>query len=101
MRRKISLKPITLLLLLITFISYGKEQEGHGEPKTDRKTEIKEYILKNAAECRSIRKTDGTFFEPCEIKDYLYNNASECRTIKKSDGTSFEPCYEKEYTYSR
>ena len=44
MRRKISLKPITLLLLLITFVSYGKEQEGHGEPKTDRKTEIKEYI---------------------------------------------------------
>lgn len=44
MRRKISLKPITLLLLLITFVSYGKEQEGHGESKTDRKTEIKEYI---------------------------------------------------------
>jgi len=25
-------------------MSYGKEQEGHGEPKTDRKAEIKEYI---------------------------------------------------------
>ncbi|NMH89293.1 F0F1 ATP synthase subunit A [Flavivirga algicola] len=44
MRRKISLKPITLLLLLVTFVSFGKEQEGHGEQKTDQKTEIKEYI---------------------------------------------------------
>lgn len=44
MRRKISLKPITLFLLLITFISYGKEQEGHGEEKTDRSTFVKEYI---------------------------------------------------------
>ena len=44
MRRKISLKPITLLLLLITFASFGKEQDGHGEPKTDKKTEIKKYI---------------------------------------------------------
>jgi len=44
MQRKISLKPITLLLLLVTFVSFGKEQDGHGEPKTDQKTEIKEYI---------------------------------------------------------
>lgn len=44
MRRKISLKPITLLLLLVTFVSFGKEQEGHGEPKTDKRAEIKEYI---------------------------------------------------------
>lgn len=44
MRRKISLKPITLLLLLLTFVSYGKEQEGHGEPKADKQSEIKEYI---------------------------------------------------------
>jgi len=44
MRKKISLKPITLLLLLITFVSYGKEEEGHGEQKPDRKTEIKAYI---------------------------------------------------------
>ena len=44
MRKKISLKPITLLLLLLTFVSYGKEQEGHGEPKADKKTAIKEYI---------------------------------------------------------
>ena len=44
MHRKISLKPITLLLLLITFVSFGKEQDAHGEPKTDQATEIKEYI---------------------------------------------------------
>lgn len=44
MRRKISLKPITLLLLLLTFVSYGKEQEGHGEEKKDRETFVKEYI---------------------------------------------------------
>ncbi|ULC59776.1 F0F1 ATP synthase subunit A [Flaviramulus sp. BrNp1-15] len=46
MRRKISLKPITLFLLLITFASYGKEQEGHGEEKTGKTTkeEVKEYI---------------------------------------------------------
>jgi F-type H+-transporting ATPase subunit a len=44
MRSKISLKPITLLLFLITFISYGSEGGQHGEPKTDKKTEIKEYI---------------------------------------------------------
>jgi F-type H+-transporting ATPase subunit a len=48
MRRIISLKPITLLLFLLTFMSYG--QEGHSdthsteEPKVDKKTEIKEYI---------------------------------------------------------
>ncbi|GAA4891154.1 F0F1 ATP synthase subunit A [Flaviramulus aquimarinus] len=44
MRRKISLKPITLLLLLLTFVSYGKEQEGHGEQKTDRQAFVKAYI---------------------------------------------------------
>jgi F-type H+-transporting ATPase subunit a len=48
MRRIISLKPITLLLFLLTFMSYG--QEGHSdthsteEPTVDKKTEIKEYI---------------------------------------------------------
>lgn len=44
MRKIISLKPITLLLLLITFVSYGKEEGGHGEKGTDKKTEIKEFI---------------------------------------------------------
>lgn len=44
MRKRISLKRITLLLLLITFTTYGKEQEGHSEKKTDRATEVKEYI---------------------------------------------------------
>ena len=44
MHRKVSLKPITLLLLLVTFFSFGKEQDGHGEQKTDQETEIKEYI---------------------------------------------------------
>ncbi len=48
MRRKTYLKPITLLLFLLTFMSYG--QEGHSEehsteePTSDLKTEIKEYI---------------------------------------------------------
>ncbi|WP_298237165.1 F0F1 ATP synthase subunit A [uncultured Algibacter sp.] len=46
MRRKISLKPITLLLLLLTFVSYGKEQEGHGEKETEKtaKEAVNEYI---------------------------------------------------------
>ncbi|NNC49635.1 MAG: F0F1 ATP synthase subunit A [Flaviramulus sp.] len=44
MRRKISLKPITLFLLLITFVSYGKDEGEQGEHKTDKKTEVKEYI---------------------------------------------------------
>ncbi|MBJ6368188.1 F0F1 ATP synthase subunit A [Snuella sedimenti] len=44
MRRKISLKPITLLLFLITFASFAKEGHSDGEPKSDIKTEIKEYI---------------------------------------------------------
>jgi len=46
MRRKISLKPITLLLFLLTFVSYGKEQEGHGEKNTGKTTdaEVKAYI---------------------------------------------------------
>jgi F-type H+-transporting ATPase subunit a len=48
MRRIISLKPITLLLFLLTIMSYG--QEGHSEahnaeePIVDKKTEVKEYI---------------------------------------------------------
>ncbi|GAA3588169.1 F0F1 ATP synthase subunit A [Flavivirga amylovorans] len=44
MRRKISLKPITLLLLLVTFVSFGKEQGGHDESKTDKEAERKAYI---------------------------------------------------------
>ncbi|WP_242203367.1 F0F1 ATP synthase subunit A [Aestuariivivens insulae] len=44
MRRKIALKPITLLLLLLTFVSYGKEQHGHGEAKTDKKSEVDAFI---------------------------------------------------------
>lgn len=44
MQKKMSLKPITLLLLLITFVSYGKEEGGHGEEKADRATAVKEYI---------------------------------------------------------
>ncbi|MEW4922413.1 F0F1 ATP synthase subunit A [Algibacter sp. 2305UL17-15] len=44
MRRKIAFKPITLLLLLITFLSYGKDSDQHGDSKKDKKTEIKEYI---------------------------------------------------------
>ncbi len=44
MRRKIPLKPITLLLLLTAFVSFGQEGHGDGEQKTDLKTEIKEYI---------------------------------------------------------
>ena len=44
MRRKISLKPITLLLLLISFVSFGQHGDEHGEANTDKKTEIKEFI---------------------------------------------------------
>ncbi|GAA4268709.1 F0F1 ATP synthase subunit A [Hyunsoonleella aestuarii] len=44
MRRKISLKPITLLLLLLTFVSYGKEDKQHSESGSDLRTEIKEYV---------------------------------------------------------
>ncbi|WP_223550164.1 F0F1 ATP synthase subunit A [Aestuariivivens sp. NBU2969] len=44
MRKKIALKPITALLFLLTFVSYGKEQHGHDESKGDLRTEIKEYI---------------------------------------------------------
>ena len=49
MRRKISLKPIALLLFLFAFMSYG--QEGHSEEhllegsKADKEAEIKEFIL--------------------------------------------------------
>lgn len=44
MRRKIAFKPITLLLLLITFVSFAKEDKQHGEPEGDLRSEIKEYI---------------------------------------------------------
>lgn len=44
MRKIISLKPITLLLLLTTFFSFGKGQGNYGEEKADIKTEIKAYI---------------------------------------------------------
>jgi len=47
MRRKISLKLITSFLLLTAFVSFGQnevEQVPEHEPKTDKKTEIKEYI---------------------------------------------------------
>ena len=44
MRKIISLKPITLLLLLITFLSYGQDEVEHFGPVADQKTEIKEYI---------------------------------------------------------
>ena len=40
MRRKIAVKAITLVLLLISFTSYGKEET----PKGDIKSEIKAYI---------------------------------------------------------
>lgn len=47
MRRKISLKLITSFLLLTAFVSFGQNEEEEvpkHEPKTDKKTEIKEYI---------------------------------------------------------
>ena len=40
MQRKISVRLITALLLLVSFISYGKEDEQKG----DKKSEIKAYI---------------------------------------------------------
>lgn len=42
MRRKISLKPITLLLLLFTSFFYGQEEVEH--VGSNKRTEIKEYI---------------------------------------------------------
>ncbi|RED48910.1 F0F1 ATP synthase subunit A [Seonamhaeicola aphaedonensis] len=44
MRKKIAFKPVTLLLLLITFMSFAKEDVKHEESGSDLKTEIKEYI---------------------------------------------------------
>tara|TARA_R110000868_G_scaffold141177_1_gene357466 strand:+ start:18401 stop:19498 length:1098 start_codon:yes stop_codon:yes gene_type:complete len=45
MQRKISLKPITLLLFLTAFISFGQEEQvPDNEPKADIESEIKEYI---------------------------------------------------------
>lgn len=47
MRRKISLKLITSFLLLTAFVSFGQneiEEVSEQEPKSDKKTEIKEYI---------------------------------------------------------
>jgi F-type H+-transporting ATPase subunit a len=43
MRRKISLKPITLLLFLVTSFFYGQDEVEH-VGTTDKRTEIKEYI---------------------------------------------------------
>lgn len=43
MRRKISLKPIALLLFLVTSVIYGQDEVEHVGP-TDKRTEIKEYI---------------------------------------------------------
>jgi F-type H+-transporting ATPase subunit a len=44
MRRKISLKPITFLLLFTTFLSFGNEQESHGKESSDKKSEVDAYI---------------------------------------------------------
>ncbi|GAA3656947.1 F0F1 ATP synthase subunit A [Flavivirga jejuensis] len=44
MRRKISLKPITLLLLLTAFVSFGQDAHHNDEPKPDGKAERKAYI---------------------------------------------------------
>ena len=47
MHRKIALKPLTLILFLLTIVSYGKEQDhGHEESNSGKTTEaeVKEYI---------------------------------------------------------
>jgi F-type H+-transporting ATPase subunit a len=44
MRRKISLKPITLLLFLVTFVTYSQEEHGHADSGSDKKSEVKAYI---------------------------------------------------------
>ncbi|WP_242083722.1 F0F1 ATP synthase subunit A [Aestuariivivens sediminis] len=46
MHRKIALKPIALVLFLLSMVSYGKDQHGHEEPNTGKTTEVevKEYI---------------------------------------------------------
>ncbi|WP_406685352.1 F0F1 ATP synthase subunit A [Seonamhaeicola sp. MEBiC1930] len=44
MRKKIAFKPITLLLLFITFMTFGSESNQHEESGSDLRTEIKEYV---------------------------------------------------------
>jgi len=44
MRRKIAFKPITFLLLLITFASFGKEKEHSYSDGKDTEEEVKAYI---------------------------------------------------------
>jgi F-type H+-transporting ATPase subunit a len=44
MRKKISLRPITFLFLFTAFVSFGQHGNEHGEEKTDKATEVKEYI---------------------------------------------------------
>ncbi|RIA08246.1 ATP synthase F0 subcomplex A subunit [Flavobacteriaceae bacterium MAR_2010_72] len=44
MRRKISVKTITLLLFLVSFVTFGQEEHGQAKSGTDKRSEIKEYI---------------------------------------------------------
>ncbi|MFC4722917.1 F0F1 ATP synthase subunit A [Geojedonia litorea] len=44
MRRKITVKTITLLLFLVSFVTYGQEDHSQAESGTDKRSEIKEYI---------------------------------------------------------
>lgn len=44
MRRKISLKPILLLLFLVSFVTYSQEEHGHSDSSSDKKSEVKAYI---------------------------------------------------------
>ena len=60
MRRKISLKPITLLLLLTAFVSFGQDGHGDAEPKTDKKSEIKEYIQHHLQDSYDFNLTSYT-----------------------------------------
>ncbi len=44
MRRKITVKTITLLLLLVSFVTYGQDEHGEVDSSSDRKAEVKAYI---------------------------------------------------------
>ena len=60
MRRKITRKTITFLLLLISFVSFGQEGHADGEQKTDLKTEIKEYIQHHLQDSYDFNLTSYT-----------------------------------------
>jgi len=57
MHKKITVKTITLLMFLITFVSFAKEDES---PEGDIKTEIKEYIQHHLLDSHDFSLTSYT-----------------------------------------